>query len=262
MCILNQPRESLWTWPSSVVQLPSCSEALQQDKSPRDAGSMQRLACLKKTCVTLESLEMAPWPLNWKAQITGKCSGLPSAGSHRVEHDWSYLAAAADAIRKKPRRGLSFPRLLQQVPDPCLPHWVWEAAAAEPLLRERGVWSLIWGPDSNTCWLFDFRQATKLGRIPTLQLRLPRELIQFNYINTKYMFIRYVHEGCHEIIIIIDVKRIKTSKSLSKYKVLGVMVFPRTQYLGFSSIFRMEIPKSLFLELWWFHMTSYCPFVY
>lgn len=63
------------------------------------------------------------------------------------------------------------------------------------------------------------------------------------------MFIRYVHEGCLEITVIIDVKRIKTSKSLSKYKVLGVMVFPRTQYLGFSSIFRMEIPKSLFLEL-------------
>lgn len=105
MCILNQPRESLWTWPSSVVQLPSCSEALQQDRSPRDEGSMQRLACLEKRCVTLESLEMVSWPLNWKAQITGKCS-----------------------CYRKRAKGLSFSRLLEQVPDPHLPHWVLEAS--------------------------------------------------------------------------------------------------------------------------------------
>ena len=121
MCILNQPRESLWTWPSSVVQLSSCSEALQQDKSPRDAGSMQRLACLEKRCVTLKSLEMVSWSLNWKAQITGKCSGLPSMGSHRVGHDWSDLAAAAVAIGKKPRRGWVFPDFYSKFLIPACP---------------------------------------------------------------------------------------------------------------------------------------------
>ena len=34
--------------------------------------------------------------LAWRIPGTGQPDGLPSMGSHRVGHDWSYLAAAAD----------------------------------------------------------------------------------------------------------------------------------------------------------------------
>ena len=34
--------------------------------------------------------------LAWRIPGTGKPGGLPSMGSHRVRHDWSNLAAAAD----------------------------------------------------------------------------------------------------------------------------------------------------------------------
>ena len=42
---------------------------------------------------------MAPYSstLAWKIPWTGKPGGLPSMGSHRVEHDWRDLAAAAAA---------------------------------------------------------------------------------------------------------------------------------------------------------------------
>ena len=36
--------------------------------------------------------------LTWRIPGTGKLGGLPSMGSHRVTHDWSDLAAAADII--------------------------------------------------------------------------------------------------------------------------------------------------------------------
>ena len=36
--------------------------------------------------------------LAWRIPGTGEPGGLPSMGSHRVEHDWSDLAAAAAAI--------------------------------------------------------------------------------------------------------------------------------------------------------------------
>ena len=35
--------------------------------------------------------------LAWRIPGTGQPGGLPSIGSHRVRHDWSDLAAAADA---------------------------------------------------------------------------------------------------------------------------------------------------------------------
>ena len=35
--------------------------------------------------------------LAWRIPGTGEPGGLPSMGSHRVEHDWSDLAAAAAA---------------------------------------------------------------------------------------------------------------------------------------------------------------------
>ena len=34
--------------------------------------------------------------LAWRIPGTGEPGGLPSKGSHRVRHDWSNLAAAAD----------------------------------------------------------------------------------------------------------------------------------------------------------------------
>ena len=36
--------------------------------------------------------------LAWRIPGTGEPGGLPSMGSHRVEHDWSDLAAAAAAV--------------------------------------------------------------------------------------------------------------------------------------------------------------------
>ena len=38
--------------------------------------------------------------LTWRTPGTGEPDGLPSMGSHRVGHDWSDLAAAADCILK------------------------------------------------------------------------------------------------------------------------------------------------------------------
>ena len=35
--------------------------------------------------------------LAWRIPGTEECGGLPSMGSHRVGHDWSYLEAAAAA---------------------------------------------------------------------------------------------------------------------------------------------------------------------
>ena len=37
--------------------------------------------------------------LAWRIPGTGEPGGLPSMGSHRVEHDWSHLAAAAAAAK-------------------------------------------------------------------------------------------------------------------------------------------------------------------
>ena len=45
--------------------------------------------------------------LAWRIPGTGKPGGLPSMGSHRVGHDWSDLAAAADSILK--RRDITLP---------------------------------------------------------------------------------------------------------------------------------------------------------
>ena len=36
--------------------------------------------------------------LAWRVPGTGEPGGLPSMGSHRVEHDWSDLAAAAASV--------------------------------------------------------------------------------------------------------------------------------------------------------------------
>ena len=58
--------------------------------------------------------------LAWRIPGTGKPGGLPSMGSHRVEHDWSDLAAAAEC-----RRSL-LPSLVWPLPI-CLDSWTWHS---------------------------------------------------------------------------------------------------------------------------------------
>ena len=62
------------------------------------AKSWTRLSGFTFTFHSLEK-EMATHSsvLAWRIPGTGEPGGLPSLGSHRVGHDWSYLAAAAAA---------------------------------------------------------------------------------------------------------------------------------------------------------------------
>ena len=48
--------------------------------------------------------------LAWRIPGTGEPGGLPSMGSHRAGHDWSYLAAAAAVVTllKLQREALPF----------------------------------------------------------------------------------------------------------------------------------------------------------
>ena len=72
--------------------------------------------------------------LAWRIPGTGEPVGLPSMGSHRVRHDWSYLAAAAAAVvqwewaqciiwllRKRyskfPWQNTAYKRILSKLPD-------------------------------------------------------------------------------------------------------------------------------------------------
>ena len=51
--------------------------------------------------------------LAWRIPGTGEPGGLPSMGSHRVGHNWSDLAAAADSILKN--RDITFPTKVRLV---------------------------------------------------------------------------------------------------------------------------------------------------
>ena len=51
--------------------------------------------------------------LAWRIPGTREPGGLPSLGSHRVRHDWSNLAAAADSILKN--RDITLPRKVRLV---------------------------------------------------------------------------------------------------------------------------------------------------
>ena len=55
--------------------------------------------------------------LAWRIPGTGEPGGLPSVGSHRVEHDWSNLAAAAFQLMKELLR----PQFLHF----WVPFWFW-----------------------------------------------------------------------------------------------------------------------------------------
>ena len=58
--------------------------------------SVSRVA-LEKEMATHSSV------LAWRIPVTGEPGGLPSMGSHRVEHDWSDLAAVAARVAAKDR---------------------------------------------------------------------------------------------------------------------------------------------------------------
>ena len=57
--------------------------------------------------------------LAWRIPGTGEPSGLPSMGSHRVGHDWSDLAAAADSIFKS--RDITLPTKVRLVKTMVFP---------------------------------------------------------------------------------------------------------------------------------------------
>ena len=83
-------------WQPTPVLLPGKSHGWRSlvGCSPRghkESDTTERLHfhTLEKEMATHSSV------LAWRIPGTGKPSGLPSMGSHRVGHDWSYLAAAA-----------------------------------------------------------------------------------------------------------------------------------------------------------------------
>ena len=53
--------------------------------------------------------------LAWRIPGTGEPGGLPSMGSHRVGHDWSYLAAAAAAAYKHSERQTTSPVIFKNL---------------------------------------------------------------------------------------------------------------------------------------------------
>ena len=72
--------------------------------------------------------------LAWRIPGMGEPGELPSMGSHRVGHDWSDLAAAAAAARRRHPTGYDQATSLENTPDPGLllraaapfrrtPHW-------------------------------------------------------------------------------------------------------------------------------------------
>ena len=98
-CVLLQRRQ----WHPTLVPLPGKSHGRRSlvGCSPRGRwGSDTRLSdfifpfhfhALEKEMATHSSV------LGWRIPGTGEPCGLPSMGSHRVEHDWSDLAAVATA---------------------------------------------------------------------------------------------------------------------------------------------------------------------
>ena len=57
--------------------------------------------------------------LAWRIPGTGEPGGLPSMGLHRVEHDWSDLAAAAAESTQKERNDYPFPTFREQLAVPA-----------------------------------------------------------------------------------------------------------------------------------------------
>ena len=71
--------------------------------------------------------------LVWRIPGMGKPGGLPSMGSHRVGHNWSYLAAAAE----KYKRSEQFFKIVAN-PE-CLHTWATDSTSVRTML-----WPLVW----------------------------------------------------------------------------------------------------------------------
>ena len=84
----------------SSVQLLSCvwlfatpwTAAHQASLSITNSWSLSKLMSIVEKEIATHSSVLA-----WRIPGTGEPGGLPSMGSHRVGHDWSDLAAAAEA---------------------------------------------------------------------------------------------------------------------------------------------------------------------
>ena len=92
----NSRPSSLWCHPaisSSVVPFSSCPQSLPASESTLHMRS--------SSAVTFNSMATHSSTLVWRIPWMEEPGGLPSAGSHRVGHDWSNLAAAAAALSLK-----------------------------------------------------------------------------------------------------------------------------------------------------------------
>ena len=69
--------------------------------------------------------------LAWRIPGTGEPGGLPTMGSHRVGHNWSDLAAAAETTHPSQIRGTAQPtcRMMSEINGSCLKHSVWSFVA-------------------------------------------------------------------------------------------------------------------------------------
>lgn len=181
--IINQTGQYIWTWPSSVVHSPAVLGLSSKPNLSMMQGpcSIWHASRKEVSCLRAWKWYLGLWTGRHSAVARGKKPGRSwfFPDSSFKPSPWPQLAP------------LSFRIITQSAVTKPL-------SADLPLPAEWGGWGLILGPGSNTCWLFDFTQITKLEIIPILQLRLLRKLIHFNYINTKCIFVRHVHEACHE----------------------------------------------------------------
>ena len=136
--------------------------------------------------------------LAWRIPGTGKPGGLPSMGLHRVGHDWSDLAAAAEhylvvkmtkicyvyftTIRQRKKKGFyfsngisSFPKIWELVPPS--PHFQ-ETQKAEPFRQQRKEGVLFWRWGSHHCKPLAMQLCSILlsGRTGLLPSSLPADV--------------------------------------------------------------------------------------
>ena len=113
----GKSKEVAWLSSSAVIDGEGNGTPLQYSclENPMDRGAWKAAVCgvaegrtrlsdftftfhfhaLEKEMATHSSV------LAWRIPGIGESGGLPSMGSHRVRHDWSDLAAAADNINRE-----------------------------------------------------------------------------------------------------------------------------------------------------------------
>ena len=96
----------------------------KQDAQHCSLFSSVQFNSVSQSCPTLCNL------IAWRIPGTGKPGGLPSMGLHRVGHDWSDLAAAAEADCRMP--GLP---VHHQLPELTQTHAHWVGDATQPSHR-------------------------------------------------------------------------------------------------------------------------------